>query len=64
MAPSCVAVGQLASQKGVVWAIYMCGVLSGLSLKVPSLASVLAISFMIIPQCAYTLCIWIVSGVQ
>ena len=54
MAPSCVAVGQLACPYGVVWAICMCGVLSGLSLL---LASVSAISLPIIFECARTLCI-------
>ena len=35
MAPSCVAVGQLASQYGVGWAMCMCGVVYGFSLSVP-----------------------------
>ena len=34
----------------------MCGVLVGLSLRVPSLASVSAISFPIMLECARTLC--------
>jgi hypothetical protein len=38
----------------------MCGVLVGLSLRVPSLASVSTISFPVMPECAYTLCNWIV----
>ena len=41
----------------------MCGVLSGFSLSVPSLASVSAISFPLIPVCARTLCKCIVCGV-
>ena len=40
----------------------MWGVLVGFSLRVPSLASVSAISFMIIHVCAHTLCICIVWG--
>ena len=42
----------------------MCGVLSGLYLRVPSLASVSAISLSIMPKCARTLCICIVYGLQ
>ena len=34
----------------------MCGVLFGLSLRVPSLANVSAVSLPIIPECAPTLC--------
>ena len=34
----------------------MCGVLFGLSLRVPLLASVSSISLPIIPECARTLC--------
>ena len=64
IAPSCVAVGQLASQYGVVRAIWMRGVLVGLSLVVPSFASVSAVSFPVIPECAHTLCMWILCGVQ
>ena len=45
MAPSRVVVGLLASQYGVVWAVWIRGVVVGLSLSVPSLARVLAISF-------------------
>ena len=64
MAPSCVAVGQLANLYGVWWAMCMWGVLDGFSLRVPSLASVSAISFPIMPECACTLCMWIMYGVQ
>ena len=56
MAPSCVAVGQLASQYGVGWAICICGVLYSLYLRFPSLASVSAISLPIMPECARALC--------
>ena len=35
MEPSCVAVGQLASQYGVECAVCMCGVLSGFVLRLP-----------------------------
>ena len=42
----------------------MCGVLVGFSLSVPSLASVSAISFPVMPVCARTLCMWIMCGVQ
>jgi hypothetical protein len=42
MAPSCVAVGQLASQYGVVRAMWMWGVGVDFSLSVPSLASMSA----------------------
>ena len=45
-------------------AMCMCGVLSGSSLRFPSLANVSAISFPIMPECVRTLCIWIVYGVQ
>ena len=45
MAPSCVAVGQLASQYGVVWVVCMWGVVVDFSFDVPSLARVSAISF-------------------
>ena len=36
----------------------MCGVLCGLSLRVPSLVSVFAISLPMMLECARTLCIW------
>ena len=39
MAPSCVAVGQLASQYGEGLAMCICGVLFGFSFSVPALAS-------------------------
>ena len=42
----------------------LCGVLVGLSLRAPSLARLSAISFLIMPECARTLCMWIVCGVQ
>ena len=64
MAPSCVVVGQLASQCGVVRAMRIRGVISGLSFCVPSFASVFAISFPLMPVCARTLCMWIICGVQ
>jgi hypothetical protein len=38
MAPSCVVVGQLASQYGVVWAVWIRGVVSGFSLLFPLFA--------------------------
>ena len=64
MAPSCVVVGQLASSRGwgglcvygVLWLVF--------PLSVPLLASVLAISFPIMPECARTLWIRIMCGVQ
>lgn len=56
MAPSCVDVGQLANQYGVEWDVWMCGVVVGFSLVVPSFASMLAISFPVILECARTLC--------
>lgn len=56
MAPSCVAVGQLASQYGVAWAVWMCGVFVGFSWVVPIFASSSAISFPVMPECARTLC--------
>jgi len=64
MAPSCVAVGQLASQYGVEWAVCIRGVDSGFSLVFPSLASSSAISFPVMPVCARTLCMCILCGVQ
>jgi hypothetical protein len=64
MAPSCVAVGQLASQYGVEWAMYIRGVASGFFLVVPSFASSSAISFPVMPVWARTLCMWISCGVQ
>jgi hypothetical protein len=64
MAPSCVPVGQLASQYGVVRAMCMCGVCSGFSKLFPSFASSSASSFPIMPVCARTLCMWILWGVQ
>ena len=42
----------------------MWGVAIGFSLSVPLLASVSAISFMLILECARTLCTWILCGVQ
>ena len=42
----------------------MYGVMSDLSLSVPSLASMYAISFPLIPMCARTLCMCIMCGVQ
>ena len=38
----------------------MRGVVVGFSLSVPSLASVLAILFPVMPKCPHTLCMWIV----
>ena len=64
MAPSWVVVRQLASQQGVGCAMCMHGVLVGFSLSVPSLTSMLAISFLVIPECAHTLCMCMVCGVQ
>lgn len=64
MAPSCVLVGQLTSQRGVEWAMCMPGVLVAFSLVVPSFTSVSAISFPVIPKCAFTLCMWTLYGVQ
>jgi hypothetical protein len=64
MAPSCVDVGQLANQYGVEWVVWMCGVLVSFSLVVPSFASVSIVSFPVIPECARTLCMWILCGVQ
>ena len=42
----------------------MCGVSSGFSLVVPSLASSSASSFPVMPECALTFCMWILCGVQ
>ena len=42
----------------------MRGVVVGSSLSVPSLASVSTILFLVMPEFAHTLCIWIVCGVQ
>ena len=53
MAPSRVVVGLLASQYGVVWAVWIRGVVVGLSLSVPSLARVLAFHFHISRACMY-----------
>ena len=64
IAPSCVPVGQLANQYGVVRAMCIRGVVSGFSCSVPKLASVSAISFPLMPVCALTLCMWIMCGVQ
>jgi hypothetical protein len=64
MAPSCVAVGQLASQYGVEWAMCIRGVAFGFSLVVPSLASSSTISFPMMHVWARTLCMWILCGVQ
>ena len=64
IAPSCVPVGQLANQYGVVRAMWIRGVVSGLSCSVPILASVSAISFPLMHVCALTLCMWIMCGVQ
>ena len=58
------AVGQLASQYGVAWARCMWGVGVGFSLSVPSLASVSAISFPMMPVWARTFGCVIVCGVQ
>jgi hypothetical protein len=63
MAPSCVAVGQLASQYGVEWAVCIRGVVSGFSLVFPSLASLSAISFPVMHVWARTLCMCILCGV-
>ena len=64
MAPSCVAVGQLASQYGVEWAVCMRGVASGFSLVVPSFANSSASSLPVMPVWARTLCMCILYGVQ
>jgi hypothetical protein len=64
MAPSCVPVGQLASQYGVVRAMWMCGVSSGFSKVFPSFANSSASSFPEMPVCARTLCMEILWGVQ
>ena len=64
MAPSCVDVGQPANQYGVEFAICMWGVEDGFSLRVPSLASVSAISFPMMHVCARTLCMCTLCGVQ
>jgi hypothetical protein len=64
MAPSCVVVGQLASQYGVEWPMCICGVASGFSLVVPSFARSSAITFPVMPVRARTLCMWILCGVQ
>ena len=40
------------------------GVVVGFSLSILSLASVLAISFMVLHECARTLWMWIMCGVQ
>ena len=63
MAPSCVVARQLASQYGVGWTMCMWGVMVGLSLFVPSFASVLTIAFPVMPKCALTLRMWILCGV-
>ena len=44
-------------------AMCMCGVVVGLSMNVPSLASVSAISLPLIHECACTLCMLTVHGV-
>ena len=41
----------------------MWGIVDGFSLSVPSLANVSTISFPVMPECARTLCMWIVCGV-
>jgi len=64
IAPSCVSVGQLASQDGVVRAMCIHGVVSGLSFSVPIFASVSTISFPLMHVCARTLCMWTMCGVQ
>ena len=64
IAPSCVAVGQLASQYGVAWAICIWGAAVGFSLSAPSLASVVAIWFHVMLVWALTLCMCIKCGVQ
>ena len=64
IAPSCVPVGQLANQYGVVQAMCIRGVMLGLSRCVPVFASVSAISFPLMFVCARTLCMCIVCGVQ
>jgi hypothetical protein len=64
MAPSCVPVGQLASQYGVVRAMWMCGVSYGFSKVFPSFANSSASSFPVMLVCARTLCMEILWGVQ
>ena len=55
MALSCVVVGQLANQYGVTWVVCMHGLAVGFSISVPSLASMLAISFPVMPECGCAL---------
>lgn len=64
MAPSCVAVEQLASQYNVVWATCMCGVGLAISLSTPSFARAFVFSFPIIPMCAHTWWMEILCVVQ
>ena len=64
MAPSCVAIGQLASQYSFECAVCMCGVFSDFVSRLPWLARLSAISLPIIPACARTLCMWMEYGVQ
>ena len=64
IALSRVAVGQLASQYGVVWATCMWGVAACFSFSAPLLASVSAISFPMIHVWALTLFMCMRYGVQ
>ena len=61
MDPSCMDVGQLASHYGYECAMCTCG---NYSSRVPSLASVSAFSFQMMPMCARTLCMCIMYGVK
>ena len=64
IAPSRVAVGQLASHYGVACAMCMWGVSACFSFSAPSLANVSAISFPMILVWALTLSMCIRCGVQ
>ena len=46
-----------------MYAMCMCGVLVGFSVRVPSLASMSVVSLPEVPVCARTLCMWIMCGV-
>ena len=52
---SCVVFGQLAKRYGVTWAVCMRGVVVGFSTSVSSLASMSAISFPVMHECARNL---------
>ena len=63
MASLCVVVGQLASQYGVAWAMWIWGVSVGCSFSVLSLASMSTSSFFLMLVWARTLWMWIKCGV-